>query len=445
MWNGKAAVSGFLFASLAMAAACADGAPTGPEPDASDATRLFGGEVPAASGHAVGLDAKFLRIAGEVPGFAGLYFDDAGALIVLMAGDAAPQAVGDVGAHLASLGIDPSAQPVRVRTAEYDFAQLHALLQRANTVFGLGGVVYTDADEARNRVVIGVLDAATEADVENALAILDIPREAVIIERTGPMELDQSLRDRIRPIPGGVQIAWDRGGSTFICTHGFNVRAPARPNVHGFVTNSHCSRVRSSMESTPYWQPSRTAANLVGEEAHDIPPFTGGPCPTGSQCRYSDALGVQYHTGGELMPADIDFGRIARTLFAGTTNPGSLDIDPANPRWQIVAENVTMVGQTLHKTGRTSGWTMGPVNATCQNVSVSGILLLCQDRITNLRQGGDSGSPYYRRIGEGSDVALAGVHWGGSGDNAVMSPIQGIRADNPGPVPWITYPGQTPP
>lgn len=425
--------------------ACADVPPVEPTGGDEGTVRLFARDVPAPTSGPVGLDREFLRIAESVPGFGGVFYGEDGALNVYLTSDAAPQAARNLTSPLATLGVDPAAQPVRVLEARYSFPQLHGMLQRVINVHSFGGVVYTDIDEARNRLTVGVLDGATAADVAEALALLEVPAEAVIIERTEPIELDQSLRDRIRPVPGGVQIGFDRSGSTFLCTHGFNVRAPAAPSVYGFVTNSHCSRVRSSMDSTPYWQPSRTEANYLGEEVHDIPPWTGGACPVGSQCRYSDALGVQYDIGGQVVPADIDFGKIARTLFSGTTNAGSLDIDPANPRWNIVAENVTMVGQELHKTGRTSGWTRGPVTATCQNVSISGILLLCQDRITNLRQGGDSGSPYFRRLGEGSDVALAGVHWGGSGFDAIMSTIQGIRLDNPGPVPWTTYPGQTPP
>jgi hypothetical protein len=436
-------VTGVLVAAVTFTSACSDVAPT--EPFAADVggPQLFRGTTQDMSQFVSPLEAAFLQIAKDVPGFGGLFYDQAGALNVYLTADAQPQATRALGGHLAALQVDPEAQPVRVRRGEYDFIQLNAMHQRARVVLGLGGVVFTDADEARNRLVVGVENDAAAADVENALAILGIPREAVIIQRTGRIELDQGLRDAVRPIPGGVQIGFDRDGSTFICTLGFNVRAPAAPNVRGFVTNSHCSRARSQMLSTPYWQPSRTAANFIGEEVHDLPFHSGGDCPAGRVCRYSDALGVQY--AAAVPTADIDFGRIARTTFSGTTEAGSLQIDPANPRWQIVAENVTMVGQELHKTVRTSGWTRGPVTATCVNTNLSpNITLFCQDRITNLRQGGDSGSPYYRRIGEGNDVALAGVHWGGSGFDAIMSPIQNIRFENQGPAPWTTYPGQTP-
>jgi hypothetical protein len=444
MWNQRAVISSLTVFALAALGACADAPPTEPAAVQSDAAALFGGsETPTSFDGS--LDAHFVRIAQEIPGFAGFYYDEAGTLNVVMAPTTRPLAEAEVqsrlAAHLEAMGENPAAaQAAAIRQGQYDFLQLDAMRQRARGVLSLAGTVFLDADEVRNRIVIGVEDDAAAASVERALAMLGLPGGAVLLERSEPIELDQSLRDVVRPVGGGLQIAFDRAGSTFLCTLGFNVRAPGAPGVEGFVNNSHCSRERSNMLSTPYWQPSRVAANFIGEEVHDAPFFTGPPCPGGRVCRWSDSLGARYAPGVNNV-----LGIIYRTLFPGTTNEGSLIIDPANPTWQIVGENVTMVGQTLHKTGRTSGWTMGPVTATCQDVNTGNITLFCQHRIMNLRQGGDSGSPYYRRIDEANNVHLAGLHWGGSGFDAVMSPIQNIRQDNPGPRPWITFPGQTPP
>jgi hypothetical protein len=448
MWSRRAAVSTAGILAVAIVGACADTPPTEPRAEPSDGVGLFGGPGEGATSLEGGLDGHFERIAQDIPGFAGFFFDEAGTLNVVMAPAAQPLSRSEVqnriAAHLEALGEDPAAARGAVmQQGEYDFIQLNALRRQARSVLSLAGTVFLDADEVRNRVVVGVEDDAAAASVERAVAMLGLPSGAVVLVRSEPIELDQSLRDVVRPVGGGLQIAWDRAGSTILCSHGFNVRPhhPAGQHIHGFVTNSHCSRERSNMLSTPYWQPSRVAANLIGEEEHDAPFFTGAPCPAGRVCRWSDSLGARYAPGVFNV-----LGIIYRTLFPGTTSMGSLDIDPANPTWQIVGENVTVVGQTLHKTGRTSGWTMGPVTATCQDVNTSpNITLFCQHRILNLRQGGDSGSPYFLRVGGTSNVMLAGLHWGGSGFDAVMSPIQNIRQDNPGPQPWITFPGQDPP
>lgn len=375
-----------------------------------------------------------------------MYYDEAGTLTVVMAGDALPISPLAVGGTLQSriseLGVaDADVQTAKMQPGQYDFLQLRAVQQGARQVLGLAGVVFSDVDEARNRVVIGVENSTAAAAVEHALQMLDVASEAVIIELTEPIEVESNhtLRDRVRPVAGGLQINFTRGASGFLCTLGFNVRSPAAPNVHGFVTNSHCSDTRGEVLPTPYWQHSRFVENtFIGWEAHDAPYWTGGVCPEGRRCRYSDALGVRYESG-----VDNAFGQIYRTVELG-----SLEIDPMIPRWQIVAElPFPVVGQVLHKTGRTSGWTMGAVTATCvtSNVAASDITMLCQDRVATASAGGDSGAPYFVRIGETNNVALIGIHWGSGGGTTVLSAMANIRVENAGPAPWITYPGQAPP
>jgi hypothetical protein len=452
MWKRSATLYGTVILGAAVAAACSDVAVTGPDASEAESGSLFRAAPPQAAFEGT-IDAAFVRIAGDVPGFGGFYYDEAGALNVVMAPAAqarSPRELAAVlGDHLVALRI-PAADvgAMRVRAGDYDFIALDLMHRAVAPVLGMDGVVFTDADEARNRIVVGVENAAAEAAVVRAVAMAGLPAGAVVTERTSPVmpESNHTLQNFQRPVAGGLQINFVRGTSGFVCTHGFNVQAPARPNVRGFVTNSHCSDTRGVVLETPYWQHSRFVENtFIGTEAHDIPGVIGGNCPEGRQCRWSDALGVQYAEG-----VDIAFGAIYRTLFFGEgLNPGSLEIDQQNPRWQITGEiQFPVVGQEVHKTGRTNGWTRGPVNATCQNVNVGGSnwTMWCQDRVSTWSGGGDSGSPYYVRQGETNNVALIGIHWGSDGaGNTVMSAMANIRYENQGPVPWITFPGQTPP
>jgi hypothetical protein len=446
MWNRKAAVAGLTMAAAAFAGACADSAPTEPSALGDASAEMFRTTAPRGELENT-LDAAFMRIANDLPGFGGLFYDEAGRLNIYMTGASqarsASQLAAAMAGHLSALRIDPSAQQVVVRQGQYDFVQLNAIHRQVTPVLGIGGVVFTDADEAVNRVRIGVEHATAESDVRNALQVLGVPSEAVVISRTEPIQLNQTLQSRVRPVAGGLQINFTRGTSGFVCTLGFNVRSPQAPNVHGFVTNSHCSDTRGTVIPTPYWQHSRNVADTyIGEEAWDLPYFQGGVCPEGRNCRYSDALGVRYQPG-----VDNAFGRIYKTVEPGA--PGTLTIDPVNPRWNIVDEiPFPVVGQVLHKTGRTSGWTLGPVASTCSNSNVSGdgnFTMLCQDRISTTSAGGDSGSPYFERIGETLDVRLIGIHWGSGGGTTVMSAMSNIRFENQGQGGWITYPGQTPP
>lgn len=100
-------------------------------------------------------------------------------------------------------------------------------------VLNIPGVVFTDIDDAKNRLAVGVEKLEIQPLVEEQLVKLGIPREAVNIEETKPVEFG-GLQDRNRPLVGGLQIATSR----FICSLGF----PAiRAGVRGFVANSHCT------------------------------------------------------------------------------------------------------------------------------------------------------------------------------------------------------------
>jgi hypothetical protein len=447
MQRTRLVLSGLAFAGVAFGAACSEMSPTEPIERDLGEVELFGGTVPEPSAFAGGIDAEFVRIARAIPDFGGLYFDESGALTIVTTGDVQAMDSRALGAELGRIGVSLDAQPVRMQVGQYNFVQLDAMHRGVRDVLSLAGVVYTDADERANRVRIGVEDARAAASVEQALAMLNMPREAVIISETEPIEPLQTLQSRVRPIGGGLQIwRFIPPGSASTCTLGFNVRAPNRPNVQGFVTNSHCTEQRGVVTGTQ-WNQKELAlpVDYVAIERHDPPFFQGGDCPVGRNCRYSDAAGAQY----TVSPAEQAFGHIYKTTAPSQHSPGPLTIDPVNPMWTIISETpFPTVGQTMHKTGRTTGWLIGPVVATCITTNVAGageITLLCQDRVEATAQGGDSGSPVFLRYGDTHDVSLAGILWGGSANTFVLSSMDNIRFENPGPVGWTVYPGQTPP
>jgi hypothetical protein len=102
----------------------------------------------------------------------------------------------------------------------------------------------------------------------------------------------------------------------------------------------------------------------------------------------------------------------------------------------VSAQNntATSYSGTVHKVGRTTGWSSGNVTNTCATVNVSGsnIQLLCQTLVqrsgTVIVQGGDSGSPVFQRTSD-DNVTLVGILWGGStsGDLFVFSPLKNIQ------------------
>ncbi|MGH7514475.1 MAG: hypothetical protein ACREOQ_16305 [Gemmatimonadales bacterium] len=375
-----------------------------------------------------GSDAEFARLAKQIPGFGGMYYDRTGKLTVYMKPAAAGlrQAAPDVLARLRSLG-SPSVQgrlgqatAAATLDAKYDFTELLSYKDRAHAAFAVKGVVYTDIDEASNRVRVAITPQASQAAVERVLANAGVPRDAMVITHSSPISRTTTLQQRIRPVPGAAQIEFLAPdidpNAVFICTLGFNAKIPNQPDRTFFVTASHCSDIQGGNQHTNYNQPevrNNPAVDQIATEFKD-PTYgdPGGLCFEGFRCRLSDALLARYHVG-----VSAAVGKIARTTFM-LNRIGSIQIDPAHPRWNIVTEfPFPFLGETAHKVGRTTGWTAGPVVATCVDVGQTGsnIIKLCQDIVQAGVGGGDSGSGVFERVG-GSDIALTGLLWGGGTD-----------------------------
>jgi hypothetical protein len=298
---------------------------------------------------------------------------------------------------------------------------LAAMFRRsAPEVLALPQTVFADHDETGGRLVFGVENAGAARGVQNVLARLNIPQGAYEIRVTEPIRFaTETLRTRHRPTVGGLQIHW----SSYVCTLGFNVD---HAGGRSFITNSHCTAQQGTTGNTAYYQPASSVDGApIAYEAHDPAYFRGGVCPRGRVCRYSDAARALYQDG-----AASSRGVIAKTTGE---NNGSLNVSGS---FTITAQDnaSTRYSGTVHKVGRTTGWSSGNVTNTCATVNVGGsnITLLCQTMVqrsgTSIVQGGDSGSPVFRRT-SGDNVELVGILWGGnqSGDMFVFSPLKNVQ------------------
>jgi hypothetical protein len=308
---------------------------------------------------------------------------------------------------------------VRILPARYEISQLADWRDRLRSVLSLPSAVFLDLDERSNRVVIGIDRASTatqRASFELAVAERQVPVDAVIVEDTDPIIPLQTLRDRVTPTPGGVQINFD----IFLCTLGFNV---SFEGGQGFVTCSHCTQVPGGEEGTTYTQ----GGVGIGVEERDPLLWTGGVCPTSRRCRYSDSALISYAYAQE----NGAFNKIAKVDNTGAceSSANSLTIDSTKPQFRVVStQDVPYVGQAVEKIGRTSGWTTGTVTSTCvdANVGTTDITRLCQDFATVGALGGDSGSPVFHENVNG-DVIVDGVLWGSNGSCvAVFSHVSSI-------------------
>jgi hypothetical protein len=368
----------------------------------------------------VGLDAVQqpddpVALVRAVPGFGGFFLDEEGVPTIYLRNPATRvEAQRALGPWLSAQGLGTVA--LRVRRADFDWVALERWHHEAGReALAMRGVVWVDADEARNRVTIGVERGTSAAAVRSAVARVGVPSGAVVVQEVAPVRLAATLRDRGRPVVGGLQINFPG----FLCTLGFNA---LRGSQRSFITNSHCTNVQGGNQGTPYWQPSSAIApTQIATEVADPAYTTGGGCPAGRRCRRSDAARARYASG-----TTSTLGSIARTTGA---NNGSLTIAGS---FTITAEGGATVGQTVHKVGRTTGWTRGRVASTCVTVNLLGtdITQICQTFVSAGVGAGDSGSPVFRRTGGGNNATLVGILWGGSGSNLyVFSPLANIEAE----------------
>jgi hypothetical protein len=395
-----------LVGSAVLMTACQDvWGPTGP-----DATVDQRGVVDEANGQAA--------VAREVPSFGGVFLNEAGRptayVTDLAAGDA-------VRSGLAGLAREQGFSPgdIVLLRGDFPYAQLSEAFARAtHAVMPLAGSVFTDLDEARNRVVVGVEHVGLMASARAALARAGLAAGSYEVTVTDPIHPVATLRDEFDPTQGGIQIHFTQ----FLCTLGLNVNDGTQ---RSFLTNSHCTATQGGVESTVYYQPTSSVdGTVIATEVEDPTYFRNGACPRGRRCRYSDSSRALYSTAQAST-----LGAIAIT---SAPNTGSITV--TGTRNVAGTSSSVVVGTTVSKVGRTTGWTQAGVSRTCVNTGVSGtnIVQLCQHWVQHgsatIVAGGDSGSSVWTGS---TSATIVGLLWGGSSDNRtfVFSPIGQVQQE----------------
>jgi hypothetical protein len=422
--------------------ACSEDQITSPQVDASNALTPSFTTVALSQQETPDPDA----IADAVPGFAGYFLANGTPTVYLTDTSQRSAAAQALAGWLSSRGF--TAASLEVRQAKYDWNQLHAWYnQVAPAALSVPGAVFGDVDEGNNRIRFGGTGAAL-ASLTAAVAGAGIPSDAFAVELASPLKPLADLQTaRVRPVVGGYQINFLNvngvvPGVSLLCTMGFSAISelpPFTPN-RSYVTNAHCTGTSGDGATVPmdHYQPLMdpdddlfvNSEELIGRQVDD--PFwslaldcidaddaEGGlrlPAP----CRWSDASRGEY-------VADVPFqlGRIARpALYNSSTTEvpvaGGLEIDAKNPTFRIVKEQpFAVLGETVHKVGRTTGWTSGEVIGTCIDyVTDDAFIRRCQATVAGVSAGGDSGSPVFlstsRKGKPSGKVVLNGILWGGS-------------------------------
>lgn len=360
------------------------------------------------------------QLADRVPGFAGWVHQDDGRTVLRLVRSASA----DRSAAAAALAALTQAMDsrVEVKPALWDSRQLLGFKDKAFAMASVQGVIAVSIDRQANRVDVVYnheLDAAAIEALAARLGAAGVPGAAIVM-RPGELPVNVattgvSVRSQPLPLAAGAQFNFATTSGSFVCSLG----VPATRNgVRGFVTASHCSqRTYSVSAGTSMTAPNGT---FVGRETVDPAGFSCS-LPDTLGCRESDAL---FASGG---PANaVDFGRVL------ITNTGSLTVTGTVP--VRGSQAYPTVGQTVYKTGRTTGTRSGRIARICVNALVGngagatyGALCSAELNSTTFIQGGDSGSSVW--VYDGVGAVITGIVSYGSSTTGGFSPWGGVTKE----------------
>lgn len=411
--------------ALALTAACADSSrPTEPtvRPPARAAATPDGTarRVPRT------IDDDFERVDSMVPGFGGFYSSGPGEITAYLTDVKNKGRLQAALNHLYKGDRRIAKAKLVVRQGRYGYGEMRRMYARVLGALRRPGLVYTDIDEKQHRLTVGVEDGAARTRAQADLASLGLPGDAYAVVVSPKARPLTTLQDQVVPVLGGVQITAQASGKA--CTLGVNA---IQSGYSYYVTASHCTDKQGGTEDTQFYQPYQYAPGgytYIGYEYSDPPYFTGGACPDGYACRYSDAALISKDVNH-----DARFGSITHTTYVDP-NTGSITLDPQYPNgFEFVDKaQYPVVNEILQKVGQATGWTQGLVSQTCMNVFDGTYMLLCVDQVDAGGGGGDSGAPVF-----GADPQFSpGVVWYGilaggigGGGSFYMSSVANIEAE----------------
>jgi hypothetical protein len=131
-------------------------------------------------------DDLLLRVDEQVPGFGGMFIDSDGRLAVYLL-DVSQLAVTSAAIKSVFGSNRVPAAGVRAVQGQYSVSRLKGWSERAVGLLTTPGVTAVDLDEGKNRVMVGIEAADRMGVVSRVLSSLRVPRDAVVIQVTGPI------------------------------------------------------------------------------------------------------------------------------------------------------------------------------------------------------------------------------------------------------------------
>ncbi|GAB3380203.1 S1 family peptidase [Lysobacter fragariae] len=289
-----------------------------------------------------------------------------------------------------TIGPQKGAAGVEIRSARRSLTELNASKSRLDAVLASGstvpkGVYGWYVHMPSNSVVISVGKGAQQAGIDFAAASgIDVQSVRLVTEDEQP-----SLRSTLR---GGLGYLRNPGdGYLYACSIGFTVTQGN--TTPGYVSAGHCGDAGEPvyLELSPQW----TLGPKIGTFAASKFP---NPGQTGN-----DYSWVKVDAGNTLSPTVYGWGKGDVTVHGSTE---------------------AAVGAAICRSGRTSGWRCGTIEAKGQTVSYStGETILNLTRTTACSEGGDSGGSFITGPGQAQ-----GVLSGGSGSCKGKQPNNRTRS-----------------
>lgn len=154
---------------------------------------------------------------------------------------------------------------------------------------------------------------------------------------------------------------------------------------------------------------SAASANQVGTVTNNPAWTSTDPlCQGYTSCTYADAMFVKdngFRPSNKYVPT---------TTFLGEANARGSVIETSSWRFPLSSSLRPVVGQWIDKVGRTTGWTRGKVEGTCEWQLLENSVIVCSSRVTASAVGsGDSGGPVFLPDSGGSGNHAMGILYGG--------------------------------
>lgn len=360
-------------------------------------------------------DYIFAKINEKVPEFAGFWFESDRVTIGLTRLTSAAKTKA-ANYTLSALHRRPTeASNVKFKLVPNSFANLQTVRKRIKRLLGSDRkITFLDTDERANIVVVGLANLKDEPGIRKIIKDLGVDDTFVKFERRPvfkPMDGQDVLRQRYRPLMGGIQIFPG-------CTLGLPVLLGG---VRGVLTNSHCTRLYGILDGTVFFQRDNTPGDRIGVETVDadlFPSTDTNECPAGLRCRYADAAFVRLDDN-----VGAKRGWIKNT-GTGTDFAGDYEVNGVVP--------FGACGTRVLKIGARTGKTYGEVEHTCADGWVeegpddpNRAYYLCQDVIGAGSGDGDSGSPVITQTNQ-SKTRFYGLLWGGTSEESGVTPVWAI-------------------